>query len=132
MNKTRHIFIAVFIFSTFVGTAFADMIALDCTAKPSEDGHIWKYNIEYNKNTGRGLTFGNTFGGDPFALRTSVHYQSEKTINFYTTDASSGSVTKGTIDRKSLEFNYGGSEGICKLVPVKKREFKEKQKGAAI
>lgn len=131
MKNTRKIFISIII-STFLGTAHAEMIGLDCTANPSQDGHVWKYNIEYDKNTGRGLTYGNTFGGDPFALTTSVHYQSEKIINFITNNPSNGSVTKGTIDRKSLGFSYGGSEGICKVVPIKKREFKEKPKGAAI
>lgn len=95
-------------------------LGFTCQATSRDDGHVWKYEYEIDKNTSKGVRHGTTYGGSPSSDDIEVVFTPDRMLISY--------IGKGkydtSIDRRDLSFNNQGEVGSCVQTTIDKQEPK--------
>ena len=122
MYKMGIVLFMSFLLVTFLATnkvhAESKILTFDCVST-GESGFIWKYKWEFNENGTLGVVEGYTMGGKFYTNSVSGKLTVSKLFITNDEENSLGERSKGWIDRKSLKFHYGGSDGSCTLSVTK-------------
>lgn len=102
-------------------TVNAENLGFSCEGEgAAPERMVWRYNFEIDQQTSKGIQRGLTYGGRPYSDDIEVVFTPAR-MQIRKLGAQEFT---GYIDRRDLSFNFGGSIGSCKIVPVEKIQTK--------
>jgi hypothetical protein len=95
-----------------VASVQAEPLAFHCTAIPTADRHVWKYTFEADTTLSTGVIRGVSYGGRPYTDAIETGFTPTRMV----IKTMQPRVSQGWIDRVTLDFEFGGAQGVCVMV----------------